>query len=64
VRSYERATPCLTRNRQVEDWGKLLGDTAASASGSTACSTTATSSSAARTAGDVQIGVERSNRRV
>ena len=26
---YERASTLLTSNRPVEDWGKLLGDTAA-----------------------------------
>ena len=26
---YERASTILTSNRPVEDWGKLLGDTAA-----------------------------------
>lgn len=29
MRRYERATTLLTSNRPVEDWGKLLGDTAA-----------------------------------
>jgi DNA replication protein DnaC len=29
VRRYERASTMLTFNRPVEDWGKLLGDTAA-----------------------------------
>jgi hypothetical protein len=28
-RRYERASTLLTSNRPVEDWGKLLGDTAA-----------------------------------
>jgi DNA replication protein DnaC len=29
MRRYERASKLLTSNRPVEDWGKLLGDTAA-----------------------------------
>jgi len=29
VRRYERASTLLTSNRPVEDWGKLLSDTAA-----------------------------------
>ena len=29
MRRYERASTVLTSNRPVEDWGKLLGDTAA-----------------------------------
>lgn len=29
LRRYERASTILTSNRPVEDWGKLLGDTAA-----------------------------------
>ena len=29
VRRYERASTILTSNRPVDDWGKLLGDTAA-----------------------------------
>jgi len=29
MRRYERASTMLTSNRPVEDWGKLLGDTAA-----------------------------------
>lgn len=29
MRRYERASTILTLNRPVEDWGKLLGDTAA-----------------------------------
>jgi DNA replication protein DnaC len=29
VRRYDRASTILTSNRPVEDWGKLLGDTAA-----------------------------------
>ena len=29
LRRYERASTLLTSNRPVEDWGKLLGDTAA-----------------------------------
>jgi hypothetical protein len=29
MRRYERASTLLTSNRSVEDWGKLLGDTAA-----------------------------------
>jgi len=29
MRRYERASTLLTSNRPVDDWGKLLGDTAA-----------------------------------
>jgi DNA replication protein DnaC len=29
MRRYERASTILTSNRPVEDWGKLLSDTAA-----------------------------------
>jgi hypothetical protein len=29
MRRYERASTMLTSNRPVEDWGKLLGDSAA-----------------------------------
>jgi DNA replication protein DnaC len=29
IRRYERASTLITSNRPVEDWGKLLGDTAA-----------------------------------
>ncbi len=29
IRRYERASTILTSNRPIEDWGKLLGDTAA-----------------------------------
>ena len=29
IRRYERASTLMTSNRPVEDWGKLLGDTAA-----------------------------------
>jgi DNA replication protein DnaC len=29
IRRYERASPLLTSNRPVDDWGKLLGDTVA-----------------------------------
>jgi DNA replication protein DnaC len=29
MRRYERASTLLTSNRSVEDWGKLLGDSAA-----------------------------------
>ena len=29
MRRYERVSTVLTSNRPVEDWGKLLGDTAA-----------------------------------
>jgi DNA replication protein DnaC len=29
MRRYERASTLVTSNRPVEDWGKLLGDTAA-----------------------------------
>jgi DNA replication protein DnaC len=29
MRRYERASTLLTSNQSVDDWGKLLGDTAA-----------------------------------
>ena len=29
LRRYERASTILTSNRPVDDWGRLLGDTAA-----------------------------------
>ena len=29
MRRYERASKLLTSNRSVEDWGKLLGESAA-----------------------------------
>ena len=29
MRRYERASTLLTSNRPVQDWGKLMGDTAA-----------------------------------
>jgi DNA replication protein DnaC len=29
MRRYERASTLITSNRPVEDWGKILGDTAA-----------------------------------
>ena len=29
MRRYERSSTIITSNRPVEDWGKLLGDTAA-----------------------------------
>jgi DNA replication protein DnaC len=29
MRRYERASSLITSNRPVEDWGKLLGDSAA-----------------------------------
>src|SRR5260370_42569460 len=29
VRSYQRASTLVTSNRPVEDWGRLLGDSAA-----------------------------------
>ncbi len=29
MRRYERASTVLTSNRPIDDWGKLLGDTAA-----------------------------------
>jgi IstB-like ATP binding protein len=32
MRRYERASTLLASNRPVEDWGKLLGDTAAAGS--------------------------------
>jgi DNA replication protein DnaC len=31
MRRYERASTLLTSNRPVDDWGKLLGDTAVTA---------------------------------
>ena len=55
MRRYERASTILTSNRPVEDWGKLLGDTAAVTARSTACSITPTCSSA-----DPEAGAPRS----
>src|SRR3989442_5864776 len=51
MRRYERASTLITSNRPVEDWGKLLGDTAAVTALSTGCCITRTSSRAARAAG-------------
>ena len=52
MRRYERASTLLTSNRPVEDWGKLLGDTAAvTAHARPPAAPRATSSSAARAAG-------------
>ena len=36
MRRYERASTLLTSNRPVVDWGKLLGDTAATSGAATA----------------------------
>ena len=41
MRRYERASTLLTSNLLVDDWGKLLGDTAA-VTASIACSVTLT----------------------
>jgi len=48
MRRYERASTLLTSNRPVDDWGKLLGDTAQPPSprSSIGCSITRTSSNA------------------
>ncbi len=43
MRRYERASTLMTSNRPVEEWGKLLGDSAAFLPCSTACSITVTS---------------------
>src|SRR5918995_5728407 len=51
MRRYERASTLLTSNRPVEDWGKLLGDTAAVSACSTGCSITGMCSSADLEAG-------------
>jgi len=50
MRRYERASTLLTSNRPVDDWGKLLGDTAA-VTALLACSITRTCSSADHGAG-------------
>jgi DNA replication protein DnaC len=51
MRRYERASTLLTSNRPVEDWGKLLGNSAAVTACSTACFTTDMYSNAVREAG-------------
>ena len=51
MRRYERASTMLTSNRPVEDWSKLLGDSAAVSALMDGYSTTATCSSAAPEAG-------------
>ena len=48
MRRYERASTVLTSNRPVEDWGKLLGDTAAVTALLDRMMTTPTSRSAGR----------------
>jgi hypothetical protein len=42
MRRYERTSTLLTSNRSVDDWGKLLGDTAAVTALWTACCVTLT----------------------
>ena len=49
MRRYERASRLLTSNRPVDDWGKLLGDTAAPCS--IGCCITRTCSNAGCVAG-------------
>ena len=51
MRRYERASTLLTSNRPVDDWGKLLGDTAAVTALLDRLSITPTCSSAGRGAG-------------
>ena len=51
MRRYEKASTLITSNRPVEDWGKLLGDTAPSPRCSIACSITPTYSPVAPGAG-------------
>jgi DNA replication protein DnaC len=58
MRRYERASTLLTSNRPVEDWGKLLGDSAAVTPCWIACCITVTSSSAARAVGAPKPAVQ------
>ena len=51
MRRYERASTLLTSNRPVDDWGKLLGDTAAVTALLDRCCITPTCSNAGRGAG-------------
>jgi DNA replication protein DnaC len=51
MRRYERASTLLTSNRPVDDWGKLLGDTAAVRRCLIACCIMRTCSSVVRAAG-------------
>jgi DNA replication protein DnaC len=51
MRRYERASTLLTSNRPVDDWGKLLGDTAAVTALLDRLCTTRTCSSVAHAAG-------------
>ena len=51
MRRYERASTLLTSNRPVEDWGKLLGGSAAVTASSIDCSITVMCSNAVRAAG-------------
>ena len=52
MRRYERASTLLTSNRPIEDWRKLLGDTAAVSAMPTVFFTTGMCSSAVRAAGE------------
>jgi len=52
MRRYERASTILTSNRPIEDWGKLLSDTAAVTAMHDRSCTTPTSSNAGPAAGD------------
>lgn len=52
MRRYERASTLLTSNRPIEDWGKLLGDTAAVSAMLDIFFTTGMYSSAVRAAGE------------
>lgn len=47
MRRYERVSTLITSNRPVDDWGNLLGGTAAVSACLTVCSITRTSSRAA-----------------
>ena len=51
MRRYERASTLLTSNRPVDDWGKLLGDTAAVTASSIGSYITRMCSSVGREAG-------------
>jgi DNA replication protein DnaC len=51
MRRYERASTLLTSNRPVDDWGKLLGDSAAVTAMLDRCFITDTYSNAVREAG-------------
>ena len=54
MRRYERTSTLLTSNRPVEDWGKLLGDSAAVTAMLAVFYTTVTSSSADHGVGELK----------